>query len=347
LSVNAHDVGQSDLLPIVRNHMMFWRSVPVDAPLFSTSRWPHESIQEFDWGLPGDVGTLEPDMLRVEHFVPQYESYFARKGALDGDLFWSAMPPRAIPWFEAILGCPIEYSLREGAIFSTPVTAKALGAIGRFDEKNAWYQKLLEFIRGIAESAAGRFPVGIPLTRGPWDLACAVRGATNIYLDLYDNPSAVAELADACVCMWVKITEGIARTIPRWHGGYVNLFGLWAPEFCPVPQNDASASVSPEIYRRVMRAADLKMLDSWPYPLFHLHSGGLQVLDAVVEVLRGRAVNFCADPSGPRRDALATKVAAVQSHGIPVHLRLDEWQDVLEFRSRLSPTGLAITYVPQ
>jgi hypothetical protein len=286
-------------------------------------------------------------MLRVEHFVPQYEAYFARQGILDGDLFWSALPPRAIPWFEAILGCPVEYSLRDGAIFSRPLATESQRTTVRFDETNAWYQKLLEFIRAISVSAAGRYPVGIPLTRGPWDLACALRGATEVFLDFYDDPSAVIELADACAQAWVQITSGIAREIPRWHGGYVNLFGIWAPEFCPVPQNDASVSVSPKDYRRVMKSADSLMIDAWPFPLFHLHSGGLQVLEEVVELLRGRAVNFCLDPSGPPIDELAAKVAAVQSQGIPVHLRVDDWRDAEEFESRLSPTGLAITVCTQ
>ena len=50
---------------------------------------------------------------------------------------------------------------------------------------NPWLSKLGEVIDALAALANGRFPVAVPLLRGPWDLVCALRGQENAYFDVY------------------------------------------------------------------------------------------------------------------------------------------------------------------
>jgi len=328
-------------------HRAFWGCAPADRPLTGISRWSQISSGQFDWGIPASDGTLEPDMLDVDRFLPQYEALYRDRGPLDGDLAWPAMPPTAIPWLEGMLGCPIRYSLPSGSFHAEPIAAEDPVAIEPAPlDVNPWFLKLLEFIEGLGRVSRGRFAVGLPLTRGPWDLVAALRGSTDLYVGLYDHPGDLQRLAATCADLWVQVTRRLRSAIPRWHGGYVSFLGIWGPTFNPMPQDDASVSVSADLYRRIMKRADRRVARAWKRPIFHLHSAGLQVLDDVLDMLDGRALNVDIDPSGPSVEALVPALRRVQARRIPLHLLVFEADHARALASALSPVGLAVTYQP-
>jgi hypothetical protein len=369
---DAVDAGTSlpGIVEAIERHRAFWDRGRATRPLVSRSRWWSVTTAQFDWGLGRGEGVLRPEDLDVGHFRPQYGALFEGHGPLDDDLFWPAMPPTAVPWLEGMLGCPIRYSLEGGSIAAVPPSWAAGDDPGdviealrwRPLEANPWYVKLLEFVDGIAAEAGGQFAVALPLTRGPWDLVAALRGMERLYLDLYDHPEGAARLADACADLWIAVTMRLADAIPTWHGGYVSFLGVWAPTFDPMPQDDASVSVSPELYRRVMASADRRVAQTWTNPIFHLHSAGLQVLDDVLGLLddKGaadhagdavdgpgrRALNVDLDPSGPPVDQLLPLLAEVQDRGVPLHLLLWDLDRLRAVTESLSPRGLAVTYQP-
>ena len=306
-------------------------------------------MHDFDWGLPAPEGKLEPRMLDLDRFLPQYEAYFAAgNGPTDGDLIWPAMPPRAVPWLEGILGCTVEYSLPTSSIFAEAVIGDGWGEVPAPLPlaANPWFLKLAEFILGLSKLSSGRFAVAPPLTRGPWDLACALRGMGNAYLDLYDNPDELRKLGAFCRRVWIEVTRALAEIVPRWRGGVVGFLGMWAPGFNPLPQNDASVSVSPKKYREVMREADQEVAEAWECQIFHLHSAGLQIVDDVLPFLGGRALNVVIDPAGPSLEALLPTLRHVQEANVPLHLGLGHRDQVEPITRALEPAGLAITYAP-
>ena len=142
-------------------HAGFWRREAAHRPLVSMSRNWSVSTAQFDWGVLRSDGVLNPSDLDVGHFQPQYANQFDGRGPLDGDLFWPAMPPTAIPWLEAMLGCPIHQSISGGSISAmSPQWAQADDLREVADavewwplDANPWFVKLLEFIDGIADVA--------------------------------------------------------------------------------------------------------------------------------------------------------------------------------------------------
>ena len=341
------DPGQAEgIVSVLDRHQGFWHRGPADRPLLGLSRWAQVTMGQFDWGLPTPEGILEPEMLRVERMLPRYEALFAER-PLDDDLGWPAMPPTAIPWLEAILGCPVRYSVPSGSIFCQPMGDTGLSTIRslRLDD-NRWLDKLLEFVDGLAALAPGRFAVGLPLMRGPWDLVAAMLGTTELYVALYDHPDAVLTSAAICSDVYVDVASRLAVAIPPWHGGYVGFLGLWAPTFNPMLQNDTSVSVSPEMYSRVMRPIDARMIGSWTRAIFHLHSAGLHVLNHVLDVLDGRALNVDLDPSGPPLSEIVPVLRSVQARNVPLHVLAFNREQARALARQLSPEGLAITYQP-
>ena len=337
-------------------HRAFWERAPADRPVRGTTRWSQISSRHFDWGIPAGDGTVEPEMLRVDHFLPQYEALYVERGPLDDDFVWPAMPPTAIPWLEGILGCPIRYSVPSGSFHAEPIAGEGAAAGGDLLvvdpgplDANPWFRKLLEFVEGLTRLSRGRFAVGLPLTRGPWDIAFAACGATDLYVGLYERPADLRRLAATCAELWVDVTRRLASAIPRWHGGYVSFLGVWGPTFDPMPQDDASVAVSAGLYRRVMAPADRRVATAWKRPIFHLHSAGLQVVDVVLDNVlarRGSALNVDVDLSGPPVEALLPILRRVQARRIPLHLLAFDAGQARALAAELSPVGLAITYQP-
>ena len=335
---------------LLGRHEAFWRRGAVPAPLVGTSRWPYITTHDFNWDLPVPVGHLEPAMLQVEQFLPQYEARFEERGIQDGDLFWSAMPPRSVPWFEAIVGCPAFYTLPGGAM-SGEALLTSLDDLDAFDpmatlEANPWFRKLVEFTEGLVDLSRGRFPVSPPIARGPWDLVSAARGATDMLLDMYDRPEELARLADTCADVWIAVTRRLASIVPPWHGGYVSGAGVWAPGYSILPQDDASVSVSEAMYRELMAPADRRIAHAWRASIFHLHSAGLQVVDEVLGLLDGRALNVVIDGSGPALAELLPVLQHVQAAGAPLHAMVFSSADAEGIVGGLDARGLAVTYQP-
>jgi hypothetical protein len=335
------------LTPLIERHGAFWSRAEAGPALVGTSMWPETTTRHFDWGLPGLEGAIEPDMLSVGHFLPQYVAQFEAHGVHDGDMIWSAMPPLAVPWFEAIVGCRPHYSIPAGSMSGEPVggdwtTFEPVAVLA----DNPWLRKLLEFTEGLVEVSGGRFPVGVPIGRGPWDVASAYLGMSSVYLELYDRPREIGQLAAKFADLWIEVMRRIERIIPPWRGGYVDRFGLWAPEFTTVPQDDASVSVSQAMYGQVMAAADREITEAWPSALFHLHSAGLQVADEVAAFLGDRALNVVLDPTGPSIPNLLPVFRRLQAAGLPLHVMVFSLADATALTAALEPRGLAIQHQP-
>ena len=170
------------------------------------------------------------------------------------------------------------------------------------------------------------------------------RGMQNLFLDMYDSPAVVMSFADACAQLWIEVTQRLERLIPSWHGGNVGFFGVWAPAYSPMAQNDTSVSVSVRQYAEIMLPADRMTVRAWRYQMFHTHSGGAHLLDTMLDFLGGgQALNIVLDPNGPTLPELFPVLGRIQERRVPVHLLARTWADVDLIRSTLSPVGLAIT----
>jgi hypothetical protein len=337
-----------DVERAVSRHAAFWENRASGGPLVAWWRWPGNPILDFDLGLPDGDGELTPDMLHVDRLLPQFETRFIEGGGpLDGDLFWQCLPTRFMPWLEAIVGCPIHF---ENSTTSKGVFAKAF--IRDWNDApeipdlatNAWYLKLVEFVTALVDLSGGRFPVTAPQLRGPWDIMSSARGMSDLFLELYDSPSVVMTWAERYAQLWIEVTRRCEGLIPRWQDGYVGFFGIWAPEYSPMAQDDTSSSVSARQYADIMLRADRATAAPWRHHMFHTHSGGSHLLDDMTDFLDGgRALNIVMDPNGPTVADLLPVMRRIQEREVPLHVLAATWEDVDLICSNLSDASLAIT----
>ena len=235
-------------------------------------------------------------------FIPYYEKTLDGD-PLDGDLFWVAKPPRAIPWMEAIIGCDVQVS-------SSSKTITARPPIQSFDlvvadlVANPWLKLMDDFTTALAGHFGQRCPVGQTLMRGPSDMLAALLGK-DFYVELLDHPEKTKVLAEQCTQLWIRVLQEQYERIPRYEGGYVaGTFGLWAPGKIAGYQEDAAGFISAAMYRKFFVECDAAIAAAFEYSLIHLHSASLHILGAVLEIPNLSAVNIVVDPSGPSLAAL-------------------------------------------
>ena len=168
------------------------------------------------------------------------------------------------PWLEAMLGSDVQIGneaiwAQEGGFDYADV--KKLD----FSEDNPWRRKYLEFVALLNNHFGDRCPVGQPILRGVSDMIAALRGASQMVLDLYDGPEEFRRLAGRCTDLssglWriSKASRDHLRGGTRWSSS-----ALWAPDRVIRMQEDGSAFFSPGLYVKHLQKEDERRP---PFPL--------------------------------------------------------------------------------
>lgn len=348
------DSAKSDTLEAaLKRHAAFWVRGEVDRPLIGAgakgSYFPLRALRTM---LSIEDGLITPEMIEVGPFLDYIEGQFSNEGVLLGDLFWSAYPWVAIPWMEAILGCPIRISKESDSLWSEPIlTDWEQVADIRFSPQNEWLSKLLELTNALVENSKGRYPISQTLMRGPSDMMAALRGPERLCFDLYDYPDEVGRLAEICTDIWIEVNKMVLNLIPDFQGGYCSgLMQVWAPGQSVVFQEDASIFFAPTMYRKFLLPCDRRIAENFEYPMIHLHSAALHVVDDLLEVDPLGCIQVAFDPSGPSIEQLIPIFAKILERkpllvmGVRSDLRPS---DVEQIVSSLPAAGLCLLIIEE
>jgi DNA-binding FadR family transcriptional regulator len=244
---------------------------------------------------------IEPGMLDVASFLPDYERMFAESEEIGQDGFWTAEPFTGIPWMEAILGCPIRGG-RE-SFTSRPWLKSPAEALERvhLDPGNPWLAKYLEFTAALVRAGRGRFPVGMPIMRGPTDMIGALLGQQEMVLALMmEDPALMRRLVERVAQAFVAVIRAQNRIIPPFHGGTsLGFYHVWAPGPSIWFQDDLSAILSPRVYREFFLDAARAILQGHPHTAVHLHPASFFILDELLTLENLKVVEVNKDIGGP------------------------------------------------
>ena len=120
------------------------------------------------WG----EGWLTPDMLHPEAFMDDDREILKAYDDLGDDLFHTAQPFPAVPWLEAIAGCPIRRSEHHFWAEPAPEVLDGPDRIA-FDPANPWVRKYVEFLDALGAALSPEYPVAQSIMRSPADVASA------------------------------------------------------------------------------------------------------------------------------------------------------------------------------
>ncbi len=330
-------------------HRAFWSRAKQPRPLASFRVGDFFFARHFPAARPllEPDRLISPEMLILSEFLPDYERLFRQAEELGQDGFWTGEPFTGIPWMEAILGCPIRAG-RE-SFTSRPWLASPLEAMEqvRFDPQNPWLGKYLEFTAALVAQSRGRYPVGMPIMRGPADMLGALLGQQQMVMALMTaDPQVMHRLIERVTRAFLAVIEAQRRLIPPFYGGQaLGFYHVWAPGTAIWFQDDLSCILSPNLYRQFFLESARLILAGHDYTAVHLHPNSLFILDDLLTLENLKAVEINKDISGPGvKEMLPVLARIMQTRGLILWGDLTI-EDLELVKQNLPCRGLALNMV--
>ncbi len=241
---------------------------------------------------PGEVGRA---LARTE-----YEDAFAGRAVPCDDFLPYVAAWRAVPWLEAMCGCPVRCSsgsLAPGHFLRSAAELERVPVPAATE----WIDRLRTETADLAASVPEDCFVSTTILRGCSDVLAAMRGINDFCLDVHDDPASLAAAARRINRLHLDVLDMHFGLVPPKLGGYSHIFGYWAPGPTTVIQEDAMGLCAPRVYRDVFlehNAAIVQHLGR--YVLFHLHSTGYRHYRDVLEIPGLAGLEITVETNGPR-----------------------------------------------
>ena len=282
---------------LTARHQAFWQREPVAQPLVAQPL--RESVFPLQNLIAGFTqGVVTPENIHPEDFLPtqRYASIVQEAG----DLMNTEWAVPALPWTEAIAGCPVEVVLESGTTWAGLACLPAT-PLSKYHPTihQAWLDKLIACTQALVRDAGDCYAVATTLMRGPMDMLAAMIGTQRMCLALVDEPTEIKRLLDFCTTLWITAAKAQLACIPPLAGGYVNRYKVWAPGTSVVTQADISNLVSPRQYKEFFLPCDARIGESFDYLTIHSHSAGQVQLGLRLELEELDCIEIAVDHLGP------------------------------------------------
>ena len=243
--------------------------------------------------------TVSPDDVTGDRVMTEYEYSFANRSVSSDDFVAFSAPWRGVPWLEACCGCSVRYS--EGSLAPVHfVEAPEVLADLPIPAPNGWFDRMRHETERLQAQQPTDCWISPSILRGPSDVLAAMRGLKEFYLDLHDNPQAVAEAAVRVNALLIKALDMHYSIVQPKLGGYGHVFGYWAPGKTIVIQEDVMGMCSPNTYRDIFMQNNAKVVRHLgKYVMFHLHSTGYQHYKHVLDIPGIAGLEMSLESIGP------------------------------------------------
>lgn len=327
---------------IDRYRRAFWNRESVDRPPFSVlpdRAWLpllylREPLQADEFG-PDDIG---PALARSDY----EDAAEHRRVTVDDWMPWAA-PWRGVPWLEAIAGCSVlaaQGSLAPGAWADSIEQMRHLCE----PKSAAWFERLGVLTADLEATAPDDCFVSTSIFRGASDVLAGARGLTNFYLDVVDDPGAVAEAALSVNQMHLAVLQRHFSIVQPKLGGYGHIYGYWSPGPTTMIQDDVLGMASPATFRDYFAACAAQVVDLLGgHVLYHLHDTGFDHWRHLLDVPGLAGVELTVEPIGPSLHDLEPVLREIAERSrlyLMVDSHFDEFTDVVR---RLPTDGVCVS----
>ncbi|MBN1294011.1 MAG: hypothetical protein JXB48_19400 [Candidatus Latescibacteria bacterium] len=309
--------SQSQITETVeRFRQSFWRKTHMDHPPVGVVC--DGTLLPVNYMRSGFSGSeLFPGDIHKNLFSTDYDYTSVHRGVFTDNWVPFNSAWRAVPWIEAICGCPVRYA--SGSL----APGHCVDSIDDLREyilpaNKTWLKILERQTKELVASAPADCWISPSILRGPSDILAAMRGMTDFYMDLYDNIQVIDEMAGRINKLFINILDRHFSVVRPNLGGYGHIYGYWAPGKTITIQEDALGMCSPDVYRDVFMKYNADIVNHLGlYVLFHLHSTGYGHYRDVLEI-----------------PGLAGLEMTIEENGPPLHEMVPFLRETLE-RSRL------------
>jgi hypothetical protein len=256
-------------------------------------------------------GPVSFEMFRAEAFIPDYLRIFEQYQKANPDMIHTAAPFTGLPWIEAIAGCRV-LSTANSFVAEAPEGGFEPGPLPGIVEPG-WLDLYLRFAALLSRSGEGRFAVGQPILRGPFDLAGTLLGQEDMVYLLYDEPERMKALIDGYPAFFLEITARQKALTPRFFGGEsMGFYELWCPDGCIWFQDDLTALLSPKLVEAFALKVYGQIASSYPYSLMHLHPASFSIVEMLLDLQPLGCIQVNKDVGGPEVSEMLPVLKQIQ-----------------------------------
>jgi hypothetical protein len=337
-------MNETRLQQLLSRHQDFWRRQG-EAPLMSVTA--HRPLEERG-GIPLADGSISTDGLWVTPELLDPARFHDQDSITDvvrGD-FLAGQGPPAMCWTEAAFGCPVRI------VTGGPWAESFVDDWHEertFEPEQSWIDKLGSFVEYLVQRSDGRYPIIQPLFRGPVDMMFAGLGHEEACMAVKTEPAAADRILASCAELFIDIAQERLAATPRFAGGYLSSFGIWAPGTVVRTQVDNASMLSPATYRERVLPFDRRVFEAFDTTLIHLHSCCLHIIDDLIQEEALDCIQVSIDyPGGPLASEVLPQLQRILEHK-PLIVTGPVYQAELDALRRLQPAGglcLQVQVVP-
>jgi len=333
-----------ELKEILKIHRLFWHMANAGSLMYITSYSPlrrDEKIPLADGRLVSEDTYIYPDLIDPNLFAEKMK--IINSPILYGN-FIKTLAPYDFCWTQAFIGCPIRVC--SGKVWAEPFIKEIEEMNYRLKVNEKWLDKLLEFTSFLISLSQGRIPVVQPLFRGPIDMAASALGSDKLCIAIYKHPERLKDLLNFCAEVFIDALQKQLRLIPKFEEGYCCFYGIWAPKPICRTQADYSVLISPEIYEKIFLPYDLKIINTFEYTIFHLHSANIHIAKKLLAMTNLKAIevsiDYPAKAYSPPVEKLLPIFKEIQGTKPLIVTGAVTKSELELIRRELSPNGLAL-----
>lgn len=311
-------------------------------PLFSCMWEPMLNPSADIAGCVKSDKVLQAENVQPKHILDIANTVLKVLAQLKGDLPCTVHASGGHQWLEAVCGCRIMAS--DGQIWASQPEKNSLDDFLGAPVNEDWEDKLLQCHSEIVHFAQGRCFASVPVLHGPMDILSAFAGTEDLSYAVYDEPEKLTQALNKAGDVYCRIAGKLANMLLPYMGGYCGRMYVYTQKACATLQDDSSYLTSPELFKGLLEPVERRIVESLPCTVYHMHNSSLH-LGTVIAGYGMAAVQMSVDPNGPPME-IQIRTYEDMKRRTPLVLSCWSLEDMELLRKKLTPQGLALTYIP-
>jgi hypothetical protein len=177
-----------------------------------------------------------------------------------------------------------------------------LGSLA-FSLESPWTRRFLSIQDYFAEHCNGSFSQHPCLVMDGLNFACEMRGATQMYVDLYEYPQELRALLELGLDFNIRFQEAQMRRTGAYRDGSFVWMGGWVPFPRAISISvDAYVVCSPQTYAEFGYDYQRRLLEHFGHGLLHFHCNRVDLAREVAKLPHLELFQFGGDPHDPKPD---------------------------------------------
>ncbi len=204
------------------------------------------------------------------------------------------------------------------------------------DESNKYWQLHVELLKACKARSEGRYYVGIPDLMEGLDVLAAIKGNTEVLMDIMLDPDGLLEKLHTINNLYFEVYNRLYDIVNVDGESAFCYFSIWGPGKVAKLQSDISIMISEDDFRKFELPFLCRQCQNIDYTLYHLDGIGAQRhLDALLEIDQLNAIQWTpgyGEPQGgdPRWYNLYKRILAADKSVMPCWVAVDELQPLLD-----------------